>query len=356
MGKGGSQVTLKVGDYIFNGWDEIKIRKSMNEMACSFALVTDDFSYGDFSKWKMKLGDIARVYIHNKLVCTGYLDKIPIYYGNDDHYIQFVGRGKTSDLIDCTYEGTYNEWKNYPCLRIIKDLCSPFNIDVAVQSGLEDIVNQEIANFKANEGEFVYSLINDLCIDLGILPLDMGDGKLTLAQTSNEKLTDPIQRNVNVSSGLLVQDNTDRYSSYTCKGYGNGTDQKSLADFIHPSGNVVDEAITRTRPFTIFADRPTDKGKCKNRAIYEARIRAGASRALLYEVMEFVQMNKEPWNINRLVNVRDGAFDISDTMLVSEVEWVMSPDIGQVTYMIVVDKDTYSGSTADIDIKTGFDS
>ena len=327
----------------------------MNEMACSFAFVTDDFSSGDFSKWKINMGDEAKVYIHDKLVCTGYLDKIPIYYSPDDHYIQFVGRGKTSDLVDCTFQETLNEWKNYPALRIIKDLCSPFNIEVAVQSGLESIVNESVAEFKANEGEFVYTLINELCVDLGILPLDMGDGKLTLARTSTEKLSDQINRNVNIASGLLIQDDTNRYSTYTCKGFGVGTDNKVLADFITPSGTITDAAIRRTRPCTIFADRPTDKGKCENRARYEARIRAGASRALLYEVMEFVQMNKEPWNINKLVDVRDEAFSIIDTLLVAEIEWVMSPDIGQVTYLTVVDKDTYSGSAADINIKTGFD-
>jgi prophage tail gpP-like protein len=351
-----ADVFLRIGNNDIEGWENLHIRKSMNEIACSFGFSTSDFSVGNFSKWGFKIEDVGEVYINDTLICTGYIDEIPVEYTSDNHFIQFIGRGKPSDLIDCNFVESTNEWKNETALNIIKALCSPYDISVEVDTTVTNVVSELIPEFKASEGEFVYNLINELCKDLNILPFDNPDGKLKLMRaTTNDYTNDPIQFDGNTSKAKIIQSNVNRYSQYIVKGFGIGTDNKTLEDYIIPSATVNDTIVTRYRPLVIFADRPTDKGKCENRANYEARVRAGNSRGIIYEIPSFVQTNDEVWQINKLTKVKDDNLGIEDTLLISEIDYIESPTEGQKVMINVVDKDTYSGTTDEINIKTGFD-
>lgn len=351
-----TEVYLRIGNIDIEGWDNFNIRKSMDEMTCTFGFSANDFSNGDFSKWIIKMGDLAEIYFDNTLICTGYIDTIPVEYSGVNKYIQFIGRGKSSDLIDCSFNRIQNEWKNESALNIIKALCAPFGITVDVDSSVSSVVTSSIAEFKATEGEYVYNLINELCKDLNILPLDSNDGKLKLTRATTTDFTnDPIQSSNNVSLGSLMQSNVNRYSSYTVKGFGIGIDNKKTTDYISPSGTVNDVVVIRDRPLVLFADRPTDSGRCINRANYEAKIRAGNSRSILYEIPGFKQSNGDIWDINKLVKVQDTLFGIDDTLLISEIDYKGDQEQGESVFIKVVDKDTYSGTAGDINIKTNFD-
>ena len=348
-------IGLKIGDNMYVGWDSFIARKSMNDMSCSFALSTSDFSRGKFSKWKIKMGDTVKVMVNNKLFCTGYIDTIIPGYNAKESFIQFKGRGKTADLVDCSFAESQAEWKKTTVKAVIENLCKPLGVSVTFDASVSSIVSKPVDNFKASDGMFIYELINDLCADNGILATDIGDGKLTVLKATTTALSrDAIVNSINVSAGFLYQSDADRYKTYKVKGVGNGTLQKGLTDFISPSGTTTDSAIARARTLTVFSERPTTIGGCKNRAIYEARIRAGNSRFLIYTV-PIVQSNGALWDINKLVKILDTSLNINSTLLISTVEVSMSINGGQSAELTCVDKDTYSGSTADINIKAGFD-
>lgn len=330
----------------------------MNTMADSFGFVDSDFSRGDFSKWKIKKGDSVKVFIEDETLVTGYIDSIPIEYGSKNANIQFIGRDKTCDLIDCTYNETNNEFKKQTRANIIKRLITPFNVSLTVDSTATTEANVKIDTFKADEGRYICDLISDICRDSGMLPMSTGDGNLTLTKaTTTNSATDSIQFDSNAVWGKLIQDDSDRYSDYIIKGYGTGGDNKRLEDFTEPSGTFSDPVITRYRPLTVFSDRITDSGKCKDRAKWEARIRAGYSRGLIYKLPGWMQSDGSIWKKNTLVTVYDTMLGISATQfLISEVSYVYDKKDGGYCILRLVDKDTYSGSASDIDIKTGFDS
>ena len=349
-----ANVKMKVGNYEFDQWSDIMIKKSMGQICSSFGFSTNEFSKGDLKRWKLKLGDEVKIYIEDTLVCTGWLESIPMSYdATTGHYIQFIGRGKTCDLVDCMFTETKNEWKNVSMKNIITDLCNIFNLSVTIDSTVASIVSKQITEYKANEGEYIYLLINDLCRLFGILPLDKGDGKLTLTRsTTSSNTVDSIDATKNVLKSFLYQDNSERYKTYKVKGCGNGAGTKQLKDYISPYASVTDSAIDRTRTYTVLSERATDNGKCEDRARYEARIRAGNSRGYLCEVSSFIQGDRTPWDINKLCRVKDDFYEIEDTLLISDVTFTMSQADSQKTTLFLVDKDTYSGSSADIDIKT----
>jgi len=348
-------VSLKIFDNNFVGWNSFVARKSMNDMACSFAFSTSDFSRGKFSKWKIKIGDECKVMVNKKIFCIGYIDTIIPGYNAKENFIQFKGRGKTADLVDCSFTEVQAEWKKTTVKAVIENLCKPLGVSVTFDASVSSIVSKPVDNFKASDGMFIYELINDLCADNGILATDIGDGKLTVLKATTTALSkDAIVNSKNVNSGFLYQSDADRYKTYKVKGVGNGTLQKGLTDFISPSGTTTDSAIKRARSLTIFSERPTTMGGCQSRAVYEARIRAGNSRFLVYDT-NIIQRDGSLWDINKLVKIQDTALNINSTLLISTVEVSMSINGGQSAELTCVDKDTYSGSTADINIKAGFD-
>jgi prophage tail gpP-like protein len=348
---------LKVNENTFESWSQMNVRTSMNTIAGSFGFLDADFSGGDFAKWKIKKGDEVEVFIENETLITGYIDSIPIEYGGKKFDIQFIGRDKTCDLIDCTYNEDNNEFKKQTRANIIRRLIDPFEIELTIDSTASTEANVKIDSFKVNEGCYVYEMISEICRDAGILPLSKGDGKLTITKsTTTDKATDTIQFDSNAIYGKLIQDDSNRYSDYICKGFGIGGDSKRLEDFIEPSGVFSDPIISRYRPLTIFSDRATDSGKCKDRAKWEARLRAGFSRGLIYHVPGWMQSDGSIWRINTLVTVYDKVLNISaQEFLICDVNYVFDDEDGAFSKIHLVDKDTFSGSAADINIKAGFD-
>jgi prophage tail gpP-like protein len=314
-----------------------------------------DFFQNEGERWAISPGDECIVKIDRQVLCTGYIDSIPISYWDTNHAIEIIGRSKTADLVDCSFVGAANEWKLQTIEKIVKALCLPFGINVAVDTSVTALANSVIETFKANEGDTVYDLISDLCRDNQILPLALGDGKLTLGQaTTIDNTYDAIEIEQNAIAAEINQSNLNRYSNYYVKGQGIGGDTKLLIDFIGPMGTHTDTIVTRTRPLVLFSDKATDSGKCRNRAQWEATIRAGYSRAIKYTIPAWTQSNGDIWDINKLVRIYDTFLGIDDTMLISEIEYVMDED-GKRSIITVVDPDTYTGTAADIDIKTKFD-
>lgn len=355
---------LDVGNYDYVNWSHMRIKKSMLYMAGEFSFETFDYTEGDWDKWKLKMGDEAKAVLGNTTLCHGYIDMIPMVYGEGEFSLQFAGRDKTADLVDCTYEEENNEFKNQTVLAIVRKLCSPFNITVSVEDSANSPAYTKISTFKASEGVFVSDLIIDICRDVGVIPISLGDGKLTLTKgTGTGKTNDPIQYNVNASKAMFIQSDRDRYSSYTAKGYGIGNDEKTLSDYITPSFTVTDSVVSRNRSYTLFMDRESDTGRCKTRARWEARMRAALSRYPKYKITGWTQSNGDIWEMNKLVKVEDSLLGISDTLLIIEAEYlydVTEDDRGNQqkeisTLLTVVDKDIFTGGAADINIRTRFD-
>lgn len=352
-----SKFGIKVNEHTYDSWSHMQVDTSMNTMSSSFVFSDFDFSRGEFSKWKIKKGDSVSVFIEDETIVTGYIDSIPIEYGGKTSSIQFIGRDKTCDLIDCTYNEDNNEFKKQTRANIIKRLINQFGISLTIDSTATSAANVVLDTFKADEGRYICDLISEICRDAGILPLSKGDGKLTLTKaTTTDTANDSIQFDSNAVHGRLIQDDSSRFSDYIVKGYGIGGDNKQPKDFTEPSGTFSDPIITRYRPMTIFADRITDNGKCKERAKWEARIRAGYSRGIIYKLPGWMQSNESIWKKNTLVTVYDKVLGISATQfLIAEVSYIYDKQDGAYCMVRLVDKDTYSGSASEIEIKTGFD-
>lgn len=355
-----NEIALVKSGSRYVGWDDIHIHKSMLNMCSAFGFLAPDFFEENISAWGLKLGDEVSVEIDEKTTCTGYIDSMPVeHHVGRGRTVQIDGRDKTCDLVDSSFVQTANEWKGQTISKLIQNLCDPFDITRVVESSALSGVSIVIDTFKANEGDMVSDLIWRLCREASVLPLSYGDGALTITRASTSKYSSDIVEDIegsgNVIWSRLEQTNKDRYSDYIVKGFGIGNDNKSLADFTHPIGEFSDGVISRHRPLVMFSDSPTDKGKCQERARWEARLRAGLSRARIYTVKDWAQTTGELWEMNTLVQVIDEFSDFDDFMMIAKIDHFLDKKYGALTDLTLVDKNTFTLSANDITIKTGFD-
>ena len=352
-----SELILKINEVNYSGFDSVHIRKSMLDICGGFAVSVDNFFHGGTTAQEIKMGHGVKIEINGSQIIDGWIDEMPIIFGRNVDRIEIRGRDNTCDLVDCCWDETPNEWKNQSIKNLIKTLCNKFSITVIIDDSAQSEVETKIETFKASEGMPISELIFKLCKDRGILPISKGDGFLTLIKaTSSEYTNDAIIVRANAEGGKLVQSNINRYSVYKVKGYGIATDNKTLQDYIECYGEFSDPIISRERPFVVFSENASTNFLCKKRAISEARIRAGLSRSVIYNMDGWVQSNDELWEKNKLVKIEDNFTGINDTMLIIATDFIYNEDDGgDATKLMCVDKNTFSLSEDVINIKTRFD-
>jgi prophage tail gpP-like protein len=124
-----------------------------------------------------------------------------------------------------------------------------------------------------------------------------------------------------------------------------------LDDFVNPFGQITDglfPLLGRFRPHLIFNETNTTNAIAEARARWEARVRAGKSRKIIYTVKDWTQSNGEIWDLNSLVQVEDNFFDIQETLLISQLVFSLDQD-GTETQITVVHPDTYELFTAPVE-------
>ena len=352
-----SELILRINKIAYSGFESVHIRKSMLDVCGAFIVSTDNFFQGGSSNQEIKMGQGVKVEINDSKIIDGWIDEMPIDFGRNRDHLEISGRDNTCRLVDCPWDETPNEWKNQTVKNLIKTFCNKFDITVITDDSASTEVETKIESFKANEGVPISELILELCRDVGVLPISYGDGYLTLTEATTTKYTtDPIIVGGNAEGGRLIQSNKNRFSSYKVKGYGIGTDNKALTDFINCYGEFSDTIISGDKPFVNFAENATTSAICKKKAIWEARVRAGLSRAIIYNIDSWVQSDDKPWQINKLVKVKDDFTGIDDTMIIASIDYIYDEDDGgDICKALIVDRNTFSLLEDQINIKTRFD-
>ena len=216
-----SDLVLKTNGAAYSGFEAVHVHRSMLEISGGFALYIDDFFQG-VTNPKIKTKFPVTLEIAKTKILDGHFDDIWVNYGHSHNYLELTGRDKTGDLVDCPFDATPNEWKGQSVKTVIENLCKPFNITVTVDPSASIEAGKVLDSYSVDEGIPVADLIIPICRDSGILPLNYGDGKLTLTKSGSKKSRDKLTVGKNVEAGRVGATNSNRFSNYTVKGYGIG--------------------------------------------------------------------------------------------------------------------------------------
>jgi prophage tail gpP-like protein len=369
-------IVLHIKGKKFDGWTGANVMKSLYQMSGSFSLGATDTFPGDTKKWDIKMGDECSVSINDQTIITGYIEDIPISYDATSHSIEFSGRDKTGDLVDCSFSETSKEWKDQKVITIIEALCKPFNITVKLDNSVADQaatgsvmgLKRKVSTkkqtpkgtFKINEGETVFDTIFRLCKPKGILPVSYGDGKLVLTATGTQKVTDALVFGKNILSGSITQSDKERFAEYIIKGQGEKSIFGTVTEASSPKAIYKDNIIVKTRPWrkiVIWPESSCTVGYCQDLAKWEGMNRAGKSRSVDYEVQGWTQSDGKVWPLNALVKVKDSFLGINKEMLIASVNFIISNEGGTITRLNLVHPDTFNMPPYNPteDMATGFD-
>lgn len=342
-------VQLFINGEIFSGWTSVIIKKSLEQIAGSFELGFTEKFPGQTAAWKIRLGDSCTVSLEGILVITGFVDDINIAYTDTSHTLLVRGRDITGDLVDCSHIGDVTEWKEQELSKIVNTMCSPFDIPV-----VKSVDTGKNIDHRINEGDTIFESISKLCKQRSILPVNFGDGKLTLTRVENTELSQvPLVLGENILSGNFVQSNRDRHSKYIIKSQGTGFDEKLLTDFTEPLGESLDANITRYRPLVIISETQGDNASLQERARWESTTRAGRSRKFVCKVQGWKQFPfADLWEINKLVKIKDNESGINDTWLISGLNFSLTETGGTITEITTMPPVAFQQISSDTETST----
>jgi prophage tail gpP-like protein len=271
--------------------------------------------------------------IQHKII-TGYINKTKRSFSGEKTELQFVGRDKTSDLVDCAALYKNSQWKKKKLDSICEDICKPYNI--YVDSADIDPAPM-VEDFALQSGETAFSAIERLCRAFGILPLTDENGSLLLTSIGINNADVRLIVGENIKEIDYEEDDSGRYSDYYFRGQGSGNGSQWKNDVIRLLGKAVDVDITRYRPYLAFGERRMKPTEIARRAAWEAQVRAGRAIRVTITVLGWLQdpmdENSRPWRINELVEIIHNSWEISAQLVVSSVIFNLTEQGGRYTIL-----------------------
>jgi prophage tail gpP-like protein len=310
-------VVLQIGSQRHQGWQEVRIRLSLEQIADSFELtLTERWAESGMVR-PVTPGEACTVMVGSELVLTGYLDEVLPNYDATSHTISASGRSRAADLIDCS--GERKPINNSTLLQIASTLAKPYGIEVIDTVGAD----KPFRDFAIEEGQPIAEAIERAAQIRGARIVSDAQGRLVIVHAVQREIRTPLELGGNIRKGSGMFSDRDRFNTYIVEGQTPGTDTWYGEDAAGPRGKAVDPHVREPRTALIVCDTPADAVDCKARAELEARMRWAKGRGVTYTVGSW-RHEQGVWRPGDLVHVRDAYLGLDERMLVSDVQLIES--------------------------------
>jgi prophage tail gpP-like protein len=302
---------------IIVGWKQLSITRGIEQIPNTFNLQMSE-KVPDLNYVEVRKGDKCKVYIDDDLVITGYVDRvIPIINGNQ-HIIQVIGRGKCSDLVDCSAVWKGMQFQNMTALNIAQSLCEDYEIEVTSEVETKVISVQNI-----NLGETPAAVLDRVCRVAQVLYYEDENGNLILSRERNDEVTGSLVQGVNIESAVYNNGMDQLYSDYivvipSAPLTMDQTSSQETGYYI-----VKDRAINRYRPLYIIPE-DGDAGfeVAEKRAMWEQNRRYARSNMLNITVSSWRNIEEKLYKPNTQVQINLPSLKvIMQTWLIGEVTY-----------------------------------
>lgn len=310
------KLTLTIGGASYEGWEDIRVSRSLDTMADSFSVSYTEVSGNNASPVPIYEGQKVIVKIDSTPVIVGYVDDTDKGYSDGQTRTSIGGRSLMGDLVDCAAVYKTGEWVNAGVKDIITAIAKPFGITVAAKTDL----GAPLRKFCLQDSESAADAISRAAAMRAVLVTATTDGTIVLTRAGAMTSNTVLGYGRNAKQASVRSSWKDRYSNYTLKAqlHGDDTSYGGPAAFIKQS--VSDSRINRYRPTIIMAENEDSGPELLRRATWERNVRAGRGRTLTYEVQGWYDDDGKLWTPNTLVRVDDSYFSIQDQLLIVAVD------------------------------------
>lgn len=320
------RATLTIDGRAHAGWDELRLIRSIESLSGEYEFSLAPRDYSDQPRWPLRTGSACTIEVGGKQIASCFIDALDAEYDGSRHGIRVTARDRTADLIDCSAIAKPGSWSGRKIEAIISELVQPFGIalDVAADTGAP------LRKFALQQGETVFSAIDRLARFRGLLPITASDGRLQLvkpgAPDNGGGVAARLIEGVNIISARASHDARERFSDYLVKGQSAGDDRANGRDVAAMKGEARDAGIGRYRPLLVIGEDQASAAELKDRAAWEASVRAGRAQRAVLTVAGWHQGDGSLWEPNVRVMVSAPGLFIEGLLLVSEVALVKSND------------------------------
>ncbi|MDH4319868.1 MAG: contractile injection system protein, VgrG/Pvc8 family [Desulfobulbaceae bacterium] len=324
-------VRLHIGGAAYGGWKEIRVTRSIETVSGSFDLKVTERWPEQSTPRKIRRGDACVLRADGDLLITGYVDEGAPSFDDKEHTVTVTGRDKTGDLVDCSAICGSGQWNNRTARQICADICKPFGIPVTANADVGKVIGQ----FALQPGETAFEAIERVCRYRALLPVSDSQGGLLLTRAGTARVSTPLIEGENCKRGSAQLGMKDRYSKYIIKGQAAGDDFSTPEQNAQPQAYATDPGVTRYRPLIVIAEGMGNGVTYKDRARWEAAVRAGRSSRATVTVQGW-HHKTGPWTPNTIVPCRLPSLDIQRDMLLVAVNSIIDEN-GTVSELTITD-------------------
>lgn len=331
-------VTLVVNGTRYNAWKSLRVTRSIESLAGSFALEVSD-RLGDEEPWPIGEGDACRVELDGEVVIDGYINDDDASGSATSTSLSYSGRDRAAELVDCSAVLEHWTYRNVNVLEFAKKLAAPFGISVSQQPGL---VLPQVPKLVVSPGDTAYEAIRKAAGDDGVLIVSDGAGGIRITRAAAARAAALIE-GVNINSYALRTSGGERFYRYIVSTQAAATDEAS-GDLTRIRAEAIDQGVKRkNRVLLIRPEKGYTLAAARARADWEARIRAARAQSPSITVVGWRQPNNGLlWAPNALTYVKSPSMKIDGDLLITQVDYGIDEQGGTITQLKLVRPDAFT--------------
>jgi len=329
-------VKLSTGGLTYGGWKSVKVRRDLEQLCGSFEIEVSEIWPGQDFTARIQPGDPCMLHLGDRPLVNGYVDDVSIAHDAKKHSVTISGRDKTADLVDCSAIRKTGQWQGLKLERIAQELCAPFGIEVKAEVD----TGKAFPTFALQEGESVFEAIDRLSRIRALLLATDGEGNLVITRPGLRRVATALVLGENILEASATLDMRDRFSEYVFKGQAAGTDFFNAKQAAQIRASAKDPGVKRYRPLVVVSESQDVAASLKERALWEANVRAARSTDISVTVQGWEHADGL-WEVNSIVPMRDAWLRVDDELLVKAVTFSVSEG-GTTTQLDLTRADAYT--------------
>lgn len=337
----------------FEDFTRASVQKSVESMAGEFSFLA---TWDDGQPFPIPRAASVQIYIDDQQIIDGYVERINPQISVGGSSVEISGRDKTSDIIDSTLPANALQVAaGISFVEVIKRGIAAIGSNVGVVNNVPDLEPFGSADVISNEaGENLYSFLDALAKKKQVLLTTDGAGNIVITRSGTEQINYTLKNLDNDGENTVIMssasiDDSNRFHTYSVVTQGNLTGltlsggEFSPEDVANTSGSTVtDSEIRSGRTLYLTADENMSSADCTALAKWEANIRKARSRTYSCTAYGYKDFDGKIFRPNTLVQVMDSSVNVFETMLISACSYEDSIDGGDITYLDLVHKDSYT--------------
>ncbi len=330
-----ADISLLVNGKDYAGWQSARVTRSIESVAGSFDLEVSDRWADQETPWPIFEEDECVLKVGSTRLITGYVDKRSLSYEANARRLSVSGRDRAGDLVDSSAILSKWEFKGMPVLELARNVAKPFGISVSLQAGLTNAsLPSPPKKHAINPGDSAFEVIEQACRLAGLLPVSDGNGGLVLTRAGKDRCSTELVQGENILAASADFDASARFRTYLVLGQHSGTDKYSGAKSSAAKGTAEDKNVRRSaRKLLIRPDVAVTAAHAKQRAEWEASVRAARGDSVSVTVKGWQQGNGQVWPVNALVRVRSPLIGVDGEMLITQATFSVDSESGTRTVL-----------------------